>query len=211
MTYTKTNWVDNVTPLSAQNLNNLEKQYDAVKDELADNTGELWAQIKAADGAGSGLDADLLDGKDSAAFMNNNKVYGNVTYTDSIAAGSTLTKNIALGSSYKHGKAVVLSSGNIKSGLMAFFSTDSSKTMVVGNGNGTAVQNYGIAWTRRVIGRVANKYDTDSYTTFGTNVAGHPDLGIDEMYISGTNLVIIFHNHGPDSRSLNCTVDWEVW
>lgn len=37
-------------------------QYDAVKAELGDNAGELWAQIKAADGHNSGLDADTIDG-----------------------------------------------------------------------------------------------------------------------------------------------------
>lgn len=64
MVYIKTTWVDNVTPISQTNLNNLEKQYDAVKSELANNTGDLWTQLKTADGAGSGLDADKLNGKD---------------------------------------------------------------------------------------------------------------------------------------------------
>lgn len=31
MAYTKTTWQDNVTPTSATNLNNLEKQYDQAK------------------------------------------------------------------------------------------------------------------------------------------------------------------------------------
>jgi len=69
MPYTKTTWQDNITPLSAANMNNLETQYDAVKAELGDNTGELWAQIKAADGAGSGLDADMVDGMHGVTFL----------------------------------------------------------------------------------------------------------------------------------------------
>jgi hypothetical protein len=50
------------TPVNAIRLNNLEGIYSGVKDELADNAGELWDQIRIADGAGSGLDADFVRG-----------------------------------------------------------------------------------------------------------------------------------------------------
>jgi len=167
--------------------------------------------IKTVDGAGSGLDADLLDGKQASAFMNNTKAYGYVSYTDSIAAGATLTKNIALGGNYKHGKAVVMSQGTFGSGLMAFFGTDNLKTMAVGNANGSATSNYGSAWSRRAVGRVSSKYDTNTAYTYGTNVLGTGKLGIDELYISGTNLVIVFRNYDTAALNLNCGIDWEVW
>lgn len=72
MAYTKNTWTDRVSPLSATRLNNLETQYDQVKAELGNNTGDLWTQIKSADGTGSGLDADLVRGKDIFAIIEKN-------------------------------------------------------------------------------------------------------------------------------------------
>lgn len=71
MAYVKNDppWVEGGAPgISAERLNHMETQYDEVKGELGNNTGELWTQIKAADGAGSGLDADLLDGLHASDF-----------------------------------------------------------------------------------------------------------------------------------------------
>lgn len=51
--------------------NYIQTQYDAVKSELGNRAGELWAQIKAADGAGSGLDADLVRGRNVAEDLDN--------------------------------------------------------------------------------------------------------------------------------------------
>lgn len=63
MAYAKTTWNAGAAPgISAARLNHLETQYDAVKTELGNNAGELWAQLKAADGAGSGLDSDKWQG-----------------------------------------------------------------------------------------------------------------------------------------------------
>ena len=40
MTYNKTNWVDGVTPVSAQNMNNLETQYEKAKADLDTHKAE---------------------------------------------------------------------------------------------------------------------------------------------------------------------------
>lgn len=72
MAYTKNTWTDRVSPLSATRLNNLETQYDQVKAELGNNTGDLWTQIKSADGTGSGLDADLVRGVDVIGALERN-------------------------------------------------------------------------------------------------------------------------------------------
>lgn len=62
MPYIKNTWTDGVSPLSATRMNNLETQYEQVKAELGNNTGELWSVLKSADGDGSGLEADLWGG-----------------------------------------------------------------------------------------------------------------------------------------------------
>ncbi len=67
MAYTKTTWVEGSAPgISAANLNKLETQYDEVKTELGINGGDIPVDARNIinDGAGSGLDADLIKGKD---------------------------------------------------------------------------------------------------------------------------------------------------
>jgi hypothetical protein len=153
------------------------------------------------DGAGSGLDADKLQGKVPSDFQNNTKIYGSVTYTDSIVTNSTLTKTIALGGSYKHGIAVVSENVNntFRSGLV-FFGSNNLKTKAVGYFYGDA----GIAACREFLGSVTS-------TNFGFYWTGNNRIRIDELYISGTNLVIVFRNENVGSNSLNCRIDWEVW
>ncbi|NTX58937.1 hypothetical protein, partial [Myxococcus sp. CA039A] len=63
MAYSKTNWQDNVTPLSAANLNKIEQgiaDAHAVTDTYT--AADVLAKLKTVDGAGSGLDADTVRG-----------------------------------------------------------------------------------------------------------------------------------------------------
>lgn len=46
MTYNKTNWVDGVTPVSAQNMNNLETQYEKAKADLDTHKAEKATEEK---------------------------------------------------------------------------------------------------------------------------------------------------------------------
>jgi hypothetical protein len=167
---------------------------------------KVWSENN--DGAGSGLDADKLQGKVPSDFMSATKVYGSVTYTDSINASSTLTKNIALGGSYKHGMAVVsYNAVNVKLSGLVFFGTNNLKTKAVGYYSiysyGENIQG-GSAACREHLGSVTT---TDG---FGVAWTGDQFIRINELYISGTNLVIVFYNSDTD-RSLNCRIDWEVW
>lgn len=133
------------------------------------------------------------------------KTYGYAAYTDSVAASSTLTKYIAIGSGKRFGKAVIC--GNESYGLLVEFCTDNLKTLMVGvshNGSGY----FGSANSRRVYGMVAGDTITDE---FGLNASGNGYIGIDEVYISGTNIVIVFHNKYSSAKSLNTVIDWEVW
>lgn len=175
MAYVKGVWVDDVSPLSAARLNNLETQYDEAK-TYAD-----------------------------ATFQKTTKVYGNVSYTDTIAFGETLTKNIALGAAYAHGKMTVMQTGTSGCSVLVHFGTDYLKTKVCGEAN-----EHSGAWTRRERGWIT-WYPTAGIT-YGNGCCGDFYLSIADAYISGTNLVIVFLNQeGSGSRNLSCTVDWEVW
>ena len=99
MAHIKTTWVDNVTPISAENLNNLERQYDEAN-AYANET-----------------------------FQKTTKVYGNVAYTDSIAAGATLIKNITLGGNHKHGRLICSGPAANSDGIIVFFGTDNLKNI----------------------------------------------------------------------------------
>jgi len=142
-------------------------------------------------------DADTVDGLHANSFMLGTKAYGNVTFTDSIGSKATLTKNIALGGTYKHGILII-------GKLMVFFGTDNSKTLMVGVGN-TSASNSGLAYTRRINGCISNVAD-DNYF-----ISGQSTIDTNEIFINGTNIDITFYNTYTSSVSLNCSVDWEVW
>lgn len=178
MAHIKTTWVDNVTPISAENLNNLERQYDEAN-AYANET-----------------------------FQKTTKVYGNVAYTDSIAAGATLIKNITLGGNHKHGRLICSGPAANSDGIIVFFGTDNLKTLV--SGQITTPQVVVGSWSRRRQGWVT--YYPTTGTTWGQSATGEAYLSVNDIYISGSNLVIVFkNNEGSGSRNLNCTIDWEVW
>lgn len=179
-------------------------RYNGTNDEMYirsyyNPTWTTWKRVwhSGNDGAGNGLDADTLDGKHANEFPDNIKVYGNVTYADSLTVGQTLTKNIALGAStYKHG-IVVLSHGDKNKSVMVFFGTDSTKTLV--------------STYRYVSGTMAShSRRAGQITDPGTSVVG-TNISIKEVYINGSNLEIRFYNDDGITQSLNCSVDWEVW
>ena len=166
------------------------------------------AQI-SPQGAGSGLNADALRGKNPSDFMSATKLYGMVEYTDSIPAEQTLTKTIALGGNYRHGIAVfqARSAADKVRGIMVFFGTDPIQTKIVGYGMSSS-DRLGAAWTRRKQGFITE------YGTLGRGVAGGAgaqELSINDVYISGSQLVIVFKNNATSSKSLRVEIDWEVW
>jgi hypothetical protein len=150
------------------------------------------------DGAGSGLDADKLQGKVPSDFQSNKKVYGNVTYNESIATATTVTKNIALGGNYSFGKLIMFSSARGNAGVLIQFDTNNLHTLTTGY----------FTYSRRYLGSVTPNYSGGSG---GAAPTGDNAIYIKECYISGTNLVIQFHNSASYSITLNCAIDWEVW
>lgn len=153
----------------------------------------------------SATNADTVDGKHASDFMSSNKAYGNVTYNDTIGAGQTLTKNIALGGNYKHGIAVIRPQVFYPA-IMVFFGTNNLKTKACGYFHNLDTLRYGTAWTREWLGSVTNNY-------FGSKIASidSEKVYILDVYISGTNLVVVFKNNDSVTRSLSTQIEWEVW
>jgi hypothetical protein len=147
--------------------------------------------------------------------MNNTKAYGNFEYTDSINASSTLTKTIALGANYSHGRLVIKnkypgsgSSPNYFQGLTAVFGTDNTKTLLSGAGYMSTTYYPAGGWSQRMLGKVTGSAESVEY---GRLVTGNANITIDDIYINGANLTIVFRNNSAGAISLACVGDWEVW
>jgi hypothetical protein len=152
-----------------------------------------------------GLNAEQVDGYDAnnLPYQSNSKVYGNVTYTDSIPANSTLTKTIALGSNKSFGTLNMQAQGGNVSAGQCWFGTDNTKS-------------YGISWLSTSIQtyfyhRTTNTSVFPNNST-NTTPAGNQQISVQDVYISGSNLTIVFkNNHASTAYALNCAIDWEVW
>jgi hypothetical protein len=178
---------------------------------LLDVVKNLKAQIDGV-ALGSIPDASIAFAKfntDLQTLINNKtndvKAYGNASYSDSMAPSTTLTKTIALGGAYKNG--IVTINSDVQ-GIVCFVGTDKLKTLVAGT-----VYNAGYAggaWSRQSKGYITTYADSGNYV--GAYVAGVGFLTIDDVYINGTNLTIVFRNrHTTNTWSLGCGVGWEVW
>ena len=126
--------------------------------------------------------------------MNGNKVYGNATYTDMFTASQVLTKSIPIGTGYKNGIMTIRNFVN-NFGIVVFFGTNNLRTLICSGGNG--------AWSRRDRGGV-------TVSNSGWGIAGI-GININDLYINGSNIDIVFRNDDTNSRQLTCIVDWEVW
>jgi hypothetical protein len=179
---------------------------------LENGIWQPWVKIWNAsnDGAGSGLDADTVDGKHASEFMNGAKAYGNATYTDTINFGTTLEKRIPLGAVYKYGQmAIKRNASSVTNGMLVVFSQDNLKTKAVGHTVNAG--SYVSAWARRWLG-IVTRGDNDSAPQYGSGTVGDNRLRIDELYIDGSDLVILFRNtHTSTNLSLDALIDWEVW
>jgi len=169
------------------------------------------------DGAGSNMDADTVDGKHASDFQVSatSRVSGIVTYTDSIAGGSTLTKTIALGGSYKQGRVI------FSNKLIVEVTTDSSKSFMLGSTryyiDSSKYYHLPEFYTRQQLGSITKVNDwSDTARGFGAFAVGvTPEntryVQVQECYINGTNLTIIFSNSSSSAVSMNLPIYWEVW
>lgn len=131
------------------------------------------------------------------------KTHVSATYTNSISAGTTSIKTIAIGSGKKNGIALIKKSGDTTTlyGIMVFFGTDNTKTKVVGYSSN---QDAGSAWSKTSEGEITGLKAGDS-------ASGYNTIHITDVYIDGTDLKIVFTNTDSSARSLYCYVEAEVW
>jgi hypothetical protein len=125
---------------------------------------------------------------------------GIVSYTDTIAALATITKTIPIGANKRQGRLFVRRASVFgPMGVSVFFTTSQTGSIGIGYDNTVGFM-YLTAW----IGSVAE----------GDFILGEDTeyLRMQNAYISGTNLVIIFENGDQSTaKALNARVDWEVW
>lgn len=157
MTYAKNTWIDDVSPVSASRMNNIETGIedahttaDAALPSASYTAVDVLAKIKTVDGAGSGLDADTLDGygtsvsanadtvavRNSAGFMHN--VLHHQTYSNLNASiGNIMTQVSAADGFIRPSSpaqvrtALNVAQTRITSGLLEYW--DGSAWKVAGN------------------------------------------------------------------------------
>lgn len=143
-----------------------------------------------------------------------NKLYGSVAFSDSIPAGGTLTKTIAIGAGKKFGILTIepTAYASYIHGISAHICTDALKTMVYGNVGYTDARRWGAAWTRRHLGCITQgSTEAPSGARGVGSIGGGYDIKLLECYINGTNIQFDFRNNATVTQSLGCTIDWEVW
>ena len=165
------------------------------------------AKVPAANlpsGGGSGFDADTVDTKHAADFQQSNVLTGVDTYsTYTVPTVTDYTRSIAIGAGYRRGqvaiKLTVKDGSNAPTPDMAFiifFDTNSAHAISMCS---TTVNN---AWGPNVYAGYGN-------TELGPNFFNG---WISQCYISGSNLVIIWHNGSANSQVItNWTAAWGVW
>ena len=203
------------TPVNATNLNAIEESIATHEEDATTAHGINTKVEKPATATADRIavfDTDQNKIKDSgkavADLQSNAKSQGNASYTDSISAGGTLTKNIAIGAGKTHGKLVIANTGfDGRYSIMVFFGTDNTKSLVVGYHHGSS---NGAAWSRRLVGTITDT-TARGYGVCGESGTPKPLLRINECYINGSNLTIIFENTDVSARSLSVAIDWEVW
>jgi len=134
---------------------------------------------------------------------------GRASLTGTIAANSTLTKTIALGApDYTEGSCVI---GGGNSGILVFFTTDREEAFVVGHVQDYDGNRWGSAWSRAREGCITNKLGSSSGAlALGHLATGHYGITIDDVYINGSNLTIVYRNNLETSEPLDNRVDWRV-
>lgn len=191
----------------------LKTELDKKLNVSAYTANDVLAKIKTVDGEGSGLDADLLDGKHASDFQTFTKTYGNLLLTDKVTAGGILTKNIPIPAGKKEGiMTIAMNSSdgpNGVCGIQVHFSTQKTEARATGSlGN---ISNFVLD------GSVCRRFSTyilkgNPYGSTYSPVGEYSSAGITDIWINGNNISIDFNNADTKNEaSLNCNVAWEVW
>jgi len=131
-------------------------------------------------------------------------LFGFVVYAD-VVSTTTLIKKIAIGPNKKYGRCIIKPNDkyNQNNHLTVYFSTDNTKSMMIGN---ISTAGKTVSISRRMLGKIAE--DAEPY--FGKGVTGNTSIDILETYINGENIEIHLVSVS-ESKAINCAIDWEVW
>lgn len=161
------------------------------KANVADVSGlvtaaDILTKIKTVDGAGSGLDADLLDGKSSADFWENNSTWVGTNFPGTLYKGGTINGGaIALvGDSPVAGKLSVLIDGSYYTAESGGFFSMAGQDYTTRKGWYTDGTN--CLWNAHVIPTANNTYSLGSSTYGWANIYTN-DLHLSNMKKEGGN------------------------
>jgi hypothetical protein len=126
------------------------------------------------------------------------KIYGTLTITDAINAGATVTKTYDIGAGYHHGVGWVMmnAGGAVGNGGTIFFDNDSTKSHSI-ICSATQYLQY-----HRMI---------SSYLAKSGSITGDNNIELEDMYINGNNLTVVYHNVGAGNLTLNQRIYYEEW
>lgn len=185
---------DDIYGLATQNL------YGHVK-VIDDLTKEVYA------------DGEALSAHQGKVIKDNIEAVGNISrgtvrYTDTILPGpTTVVKTIPIGSNKKQGKLIIGGSDtSVDSMTIVEFNEFKYNTIAIRGGS-----NYR---SRSFYEEVYGEDVHYGYTLISgvVHLIGNNILRLDEVYINGENIVIVFYNRSTTtSYTLDCRIDWEVW
>jgi hypothetical protein len=159
------------SPLTNQeaddNFNNLNTEVGLKLDATSYTAADVLTKIKTVDGVGSGLDADLLDGKNSASSNTVSTIVSRDTNGD-FAAGVITATNFV-------GAVTGNVTGNL-TGTVTGNATNVSGVIAIGNG-GTGASTETSARTALGLGNMATQNKTAVDITGGT-ITGITDLAV---------------------------------
>lgn len=153
------------------------------------NGNKVWHA--GNDGVGSGLDADTVDGLQASAFARvPTRISIPADTTTSIAASGTLTKTINLGASVTSGKVFLIGGW---AGALVFVTTNANDAVSISNPT-----NGGATFFQRSDGYLSAGAGS-VYATFGDYIF------LQDAYISGSTLYLVFKNGDTNPRTLSLT------
>jgi hypothetical protein len=121
-----------------------------------------------------------------------------VDQSTTIAANSTYTKTISLGFNATRGRLIIKGNDSYSKGIIIFFDTSSTNSIAFAAQAGSTF--YARSVNSRLVTAEANFISDNSVA-----------CGIDDCYINGSNLIIIFRNgDGGTNSTLKVRCQWEV-
>jgi hypothetical protein len=169
------------------NVDGLQAALDAKLNASAYTANDVLTKIKTVDGAGSGLDADLLDGQQGSYYLD----YNNLTNVPNAASVNDNTITIAPGTNMTGGGSFTVNQNFNET--ITINHADTSSQASVNNSNGTVIQDITLDGNGHVTGIGSVNLDSRYYTETEAdsrfvNVTGDTMTG--NLTMSNANIVM---------------------